>query len=270
MPMPMARPSPIMWRRKSCCCAMARSKAAPCEDKFTGARFDIRARTVLVAAGPWADLFLEQATGEAAAHKLIRSKGIHLLVPEISRAALTIEAGSGHLFALPWRGHTLLATTDTPFTGDPATVAVTENDIEDFLATFRKYLPQAGLDARQGRILLCRTAAAGQRRVQGQLQCQPPLRTGGSWQGRQPGRAVLGAGRQMDHLARPGRKNHRCAGRASWDKQDRALRHGHHRPARRTLRPFRGDGEGLCRKPGPAFPPCATWPTCWARGCRKR
>ncbi len=114
-------------------------------DKMTGASFDIRARSVLLAAGPWADLFLEQATGKQAAHKLIRSKGIHLLVPQISRAALTIEAGSGHLFALPWRGHTLLATTDTPFQGDPATLAVDESDIKDFLGAFRKYLPQAGL-----------------------------------------------------------------------------------------------------------------------------
>jgi glycerol-3-phosphate dehydrogenase len=119
------------------------------EDRLTGASFDVRARNVLVAAGPWADLFLEQATGQAAAHKLIRSKGIHLLVPHISRAALTIEAGSGHLFALPWRGHTLLATTDTEFTGDPGTVAVTEKDIADFLATFRKFLPGAGLDRGQ-------------------------------------------------------------------------------------------------------------------------
>jgi glycerol-3-phosphate dehydrogenase len=114
-------------------------------DQIGGAQFDIRARTVLVAAGPWADLFLEQATGQQAAHKLIRSKGIHLLVPQISGSALTIEAGSGHLFALPWRGHTLLATTDTEFTGDPGTVAVTEKDIEDFLGTFRKYLPKADL-----------------------------------------------------------------------------------------------------------------------------
>ena len=114
-------------------------------DKITGARFDIRAKTVLVAAGPWADLFLEQATGKEAAHRLIRSKGIHLLVPEISHTALTIEAGSGHLFALPWRGHTLLATTDTPFQGDPAAVAVHEKDIEGFLGAFHKYLPQADL-----------------------------------------------------------------------------------------------------------------------------
>jgi glycerol-3-phosphate dehydrogenase len=114
-------------------------------DSMGDASFDIRARTVVVAAGPWADLFLEKATGEQTAHRLIRSKGIHLLVPQISQSALTIEAGSGHLFALPWRGHTLLATTDTEFRGDPASVAVTESDIEEFLATFRKYLPSASL-----------------------------------------------------------------------------------------------------------------------------
>lgn len=114
-------------------------------ETMTGATFDIRARTVLVAAGPWADLFLEQATGHQAAHRLIRSKGIHLLVPQISTAALTIEAGNGHLFALPWRGHTLLATTDTPFSGDPASVSVTQADVEGLLGTFRKYLPAAHL-----------------------------------------------------------------------------------------------------------------------------
>ncbi len=54
-----------------------KSKAAGVHDVLGGARFDIKARTVLVAAGPWADLFLEQATGQQAAHKLIRSKGIH-------------------------------------------------------------------------------------------------------------------------------------------------------------------------------------------------
>jgi glycerol-3-phosphate dehydrogenase len=40
----------------------------------------------------------------------------------------------------------LLATTDSEFTGDPATLAVTEKDIADFLATFRKYLPSAPME----------------------------------------------------------------------------------------------------------------------------
>jgi glycerol-3-phosphate dehydrogenase len=114
-------------------------------DALSGDDFDIRARAVLVAAGPWADLFLEQASGKTAAHKLIRSKGIHLMVPLLSHAALALETGGSHLFALPWRGHTLLATTDTAFNGDPATVAVREADIDAFLATFRQYLPAAGL-----------------------------------------------------------------------------------------------------------------------------
>lgn len=123
-----------------------RIEGASVRDVITGEGFDIRARAVLVAAGPWADLFIEQATGRASAHKLIRSKGIHLMVPRISNAALAIETGGGHLFALPWRGHTLLATTDTPFRGDPATVAVTEEDITGFLATCRKALPAAPLE----------------------------------------------------------------------------------------------------------------------------
>jgi glycerol-3-phosphate dehydrogenase len=122
-----------------------KAEGATVRDTLTGDSFDIRARAVLVAAGPWADLFLEKVTGHQAAHKLVRSKGIHILVPQISQYALTIEAGNGHLFALPWRGHTLLATTDTPFTGDPAQVAVEERDIDMLLGAFNKYLPAAGL-----------------------------------------------------------------------------------------------------------------------------
>lgn len=67
------------------------------------------------------------------------------MVPQLTQSALTLEAGNGHLFALPWRGHTLLATTDSAFTGDPGSVAVTEDDIDSFLAIFGKYLPGAQL-----------------------------------------------------------------------------------------------------------------------------
>src|SRR5215469_10120749 len=65
-----------------------RIEGCSARDAETGARFDIRAKTVLVAAGPWADLFLEQASGGLAAHRLIRSKGIHLMVPELAKSAL--------------------------------------------------------------------------------------------------------------------------------------------------------------------------------------
>ena len=118
---------------------------ASMRDGLSGEAFDIQAKLTLVAAGPWADLFLEHAPGKPAQHKLLRSKGIHLLLPQITKSALTMEAGTGHFFVLPWRGHTLLGTTDTEFRGDPATVAVSEKDIGDFLGLVNNYLPAAKL-----------------------------------------------------------------------------------------------------------------------------
>jgi glycerol-3-phosphate dehydrogenase len=115
-------------------------------DPLGGASFDVRARTVLLAMGPWSDLFLEQALGRPAAHRLVRSKGIHILVPSLTGGhALTMEAGSGHFFVMPWRGHTLIGTTDTAFPGDPDTLSVRESDIADFLGTINRFLPAAHL-----------------------------------------------------------------------------------------------------------------------------
>jgi glycerol-3-phosphate dehydrogenase len=117
---------------------------AAVRDTLTGASFDVRARLTLVAAGPWADLFLEQATGKPASHRLLRSKGIHLLLPQITRDhALTVETGDGHFFVLPWRGHTLLGTTDSAYGGDPGAVTVSETDIETFLHAVNRALPSA-------------------------------------------------------------------------------------------------------------------------------
>jgi glycerol-3-phosphate dehydrogenase len=115
-------------------------------DTISGGNFDIRAKATLVATGPWADIFLEHAINRPSSHKLLRSKGIHVLVPSITREfALTLATPHGHFFVLPWRGHTLLGTTDTAFTGDPDTLAVSESDIADFFAFINKYLSNAAL-----------------------------------------------------------------------------------------------------------------------------
>jgi glycerol-3-phosphate dehydrogenase len=115
-------------------------------DVMSGTSFDVRAKTTLVATGPWADLFLEHAIGRKASHKLLRSKGIHVLVPTLTcEFALTMATPDGHFFVLPWRGHTLLGTTDTPFSGDPDTLAVSEQDLAGFFAFINRYLPNAQL-----------------------------------------------------------------------------------------------------------------------------
>lgn len=115
-------------------------------DLETGSSFDVRAKLTLVAAGPWADIFLEHTIGKPSSHKLMRSKGIHVLVPAITRtAALTVAAEGSHFFVLPWHGHTLLGTTDTAFKDDPDDVGVSESDITDFFAFINRHLPGAKL-----------------------------------------------------------------------------------------------------------------------------
>jgi len=115
-------------------------------DVFGGEAFEVRAKATLVATGPWADIFLETALGKPSSHKLLRSKGIHVLVPSMTRDnALTVAAGGGHFFVLPWHGHTLLGTTDTTFTGAPETVGVSPADIESFFAFINTNLPGAAL-----------------------------------------------------------------------------------------------------------------------------
>jgi len=115
-------------------------------DVFTQARFDIRAKETLVAAGPWADLFLERALGNPPSHRLKRSKGIHVIVPARTREfALTMTAANEHFFVLPWRGHTLLGTTDTVFAGSPDNVGVGERDIAEFFAFINWHWPAAQL-----------------------------------------------------------------------------------------------------------------------------
>jgi glycerol-3-phosphate dehydrogenase len=123
-----------------------RIEGASVHDMASDARFDIRATLTILAAGPWADIFLSRALGAASQHKLIRSKGIHLIVPAVTHAdALTVAAPHGHFFVLPWRGCSILGTTDTAFDGSPEAVGVTESDIGQFLATVNSHLPAARL-----------------------------------------------------------------------------------------------------------------------------
>lgn len=108
--------------------------------------FDIQAKETIVAIGPWTDLFLERALGRPATHKLQRSKGIHLVVPAVTKTfALTFAAEKRHFFVLPWHGHSLIGTTDTPVEGDPGEARATAQDVGDFLMFVKRHLPGANL-----------------------------------------------------------------------------------------------------------------------------
>jgi glycerol-3-phosphate dehydrogenase len=91
-------------------------------DAETGREFAVRARAVVNATGVWVDAIRAHAgEGERATPSplVAASQGVHLVVDRSflpgDRALLVPSTADGRvLFAVPWLGHTVLGTTDTP------------------------------------------------------------------------------------------------------------------------------------------------------------
>jgi glycerol-3-phosphate dehydrogenase len=129
--------------------------------KKGGMSEEIRVGHVINAMGPWAervgDLF-DESKKERISRKVRYSKGIQLIVPEIiSTYALSVESkGSDHgaslrrggrsFFLQPWRGRTLIGTTDTIYEDDPSTFSITNQEIQEFLLEVREAYPSKKLD----------------------------------------------------------------------------------------------------------------------------
>jgi glycerol-3-phosphate dehydrogenase len=120
-----------------------RAAGARLRDVLTGDSWDLAAKTVINATGPFADRV--SRLDDAAAAPILRvSAGVHIVV---DRRFLPGEAGllipktdDGRvLFVLPWQGHALIGTTD-----DPAELAdhpkVREADVDYLLDHARRYL----------------------------------------------------------------------------------------------------------------------------------
>lgn len=96
---------------------------------MSGETFEIRAKTLINAAGPWVDA-LNAANGQKTAHHHLYSKGIHLIVPQItqSKRVLAFFADDGRLFfVIPMGNRTCIGTTDTPM--ESPEVTVTKDDV---------------------------------------------------------------------------------------------------------------------------------------------
>ncbi len=117
----------------------------------TAPAHEVRSRLVVNASGPWADLLTgelrRELTGKSEPSRhLIRSKGIHLLTRPLTKGhAIAVPYENGHFFILPWRGYSILGTTDTVYKGTPDEVHVTEKDITNFLAVVNKGFQGANL-----------------------------------------------------------------------------------------------------------------------------
>lgn len=124
-----------------------RIAGAAVEDVLTGDRYEIRARWVVNAAGPWADAVATLAHPPAG-RKLRLTEGVHLVVPSFTRHAIVLlaERDGRVFFVIPWAGMSLVGTTDTDFDRDLDTLSAPEQDVQYLVEETRKTFPQVDLD----------------------------------------------------------------------------------------------------------------------------
>ena len=116
-------------------------------DLETGQECQIGARIVINAGGPFCDTIRHMADPQAPP-LIAHSQGIHLVFDRSflcgDSAIMVPHTSDGRvMFAIPWHGHTLVGTTDTPISAPSLEPVPTESEIEFILTTARNYLAKA-------------------------------------------------------------------------------------------------------------------------------
>lgn len=112
------------------------------EDVRTTERFQIAAKTVINATGPWSNRIPNSQT------QLRLTKGVHLVLDRSRFAvpdAVVIAEGERILFAIPWGERVILGTTDTDYDGPLATPHCEPTDVEYVLNAVNRAFPSASL-----------------------------------------------------------------------------------------------------------------------------
>ncbi len=103
-------------------------------DLITNKRHTIRGTCTVNCAGPWADEVLGMAKKGNSGHAIQRSEGIHIIVDSRTKTyAVGTMTKKQHFFLIPWRGKTLIGTTDKEYPGSPDGYRVTRRSIEELL-----------------------------------------------------------------------------------------------------------------------------------------
>jgi glycerol-3-phosphate dehydrogenase len=102
-----------------------------------------RARLVINTAGPWVRTVLDEVAHLPSASRVRLVKGSHLVVPRLhdgEQAYILQNVDKRIIFVLPYEGRfSLIGTTDVPFTGDPAHVAMDASEADYLCAAVNRY-----------------------------------------------------------------------------------------------------------------------------------
>lgn len=144
-----------LLKRKDPDSGVERVCGAKCRDLLTGEEFDVKAKCVINATGPFTDS-LRKMDNQEVANICQPSAGVHIVIPGYyspdNMGLLDPATSDGRvIFFLPWEKMTIAGTTDTP-TNVTAHPMPGEEDINFILREIRNYL-SPDVEVRRGDVL---------------------------------------------------------------------------------------------------------------------
>lgn len=117
---------------------------------ITGEKSLIKTASVIMATGPWSDREIDKIDAGMKTPILSPTKGVHLVFPSeklpLKRVMTVMSPIDGRvMFAIPWRGRTVIGTTDTYFDGDPDEVHADADDAAYLCKSANNLFPNADL-----------------------------------------------------------------------------------------------------------------------------
>ena len=117
------------------------------KDTVTGEIYQTKARIILNAAGYWVDS-IRVMFGDGPKRLIRRTKGIHMLVPQLSNnAVVCFSRSDGRLFfIIPWQGYSLIGTTDTDYSGDLDNIYADDKDVAYLFPEVQRFFPNLKIE----------------------------------------------------------------------------------------------------------------------------
>jgi glycerol-3-phosphate dehydrogenase len=114
------------------------------EYRLAGLTLECRARVLVNAAGPWATEVARRIQPAISIPDVDLVQGTHIVVPlQVTAGIYYVESPSDGraVFIMPWKGATLIGTTETPYRGEPDQVHPLPEEEDYLLGVARRYFP---------------------------------------------------------------------------------------------------------------------------------
>lgn len=121
--------------------AITKGEGSEVHFRLAGAQQSVTARVIVNAAGPWVDRVASAINVGETHREIDLVAGSHIELPgEIREGMYYVEAGDGRVvFVMPWKGHTLVGTTERSYTADPADIEASEEEIDYLIEVVNRY-----------------------------------------------------------------------------------------------------------------------------------